>query len=157
MMLLMPVQCDAFIEPPPTPALVEYTFSAAPPIRSVTETRRDERRGAMMSFLLDASTEDGDTIHPSAWTNFETLLRLLPDEFPATEPRVGRNGSICLDWDRDSGNQFSIMLLAADRIAFAAYFSGEKVNGTADFDVERLPIALSQAALRWIDRSRRRR
>jgi hypothetical protein len=152
-MTALALQCDSYYEAPATPpSAAAYELSALAPFPSPAELLRESRRQTMEELLNAAIEDEVDGANSSAVRNFVPLLRLLPREFGATEPRIAHDGAICLDWDKDPENLFSIILLDFDRIAFAAYLSGEKVHGTADFLPEALPVSLSQAAKRWIER-----
>jgi len=113
---------------------------------------RDARAVAMLEALGWALTDDETPPSEDALRNFEVALRLLPDDLPATEPHISSFGSICLDWDKDPDNQLGIMIQAGNKIAYAAYFSGEKVNGSLDFEGSRLPEELSRHIASWIER-----
>lgn len=142
-----------------SPLAKQLTFSAKAPTFSPRECEVIERNAEINSAFAPAfaeSREDGIRVSSTAVYNFVHLLRLLPAEFPVTDPYVSHAGSICLDWDQDPNNQFSVMLLDGDRIAFSAYLAGERVNGSADFMGDQLPAQLLLAAGQWTRRALRR-
>lgn len=139
-----------------TPTVGRAVFSALAPERSpVQEVVHDElaiRNARILEVLwpaIEAGAEEDAFVSYSAFENFSVLLSLLPAIFPASEPYITDKGSICLDWYEDPQNQFSILLQDDNRIAFAAYFAGERVNGSADFSPDALPRELIEWANRW--------
>lgn len=139
-----------------TPTLGRAVFSALAPERSpVQEVAHDElaiRNARIREVLwsaIAAGAEEEAFVSSSALENFSVFLSLLPAAFPASEPYITDKGSICLDWYEDPQNQFSILLQDDNRIAFAAYFAGERVNGSAEFSPEALPRELIELASRW--------
>lgn len=134
-------------------------FSAFPPIASPAQTLKLSRDLKIKAYLADAVNEaKGQGLVPaiSAVGNVDRLLQLLPSEFPVTDPYISESGSICFDWDEDPENQFSILLKEGNKISYAAYFSGEKVNGAADFSRIDLPKSLLESAKRWAERIERK-
>lgn len=125
-------------------------FRARPPFASPTEAMKMERNARMHEAVQDAIEEDEASPSLSALENFEALLRLLPAEFPATGAYISPSGSICLDWDSNPSCQFSILLKDKNQIAFAAYFSGEKVHGSTRFSSHGLPESMAAVAKRWL-------
>ncbi len=145
--------CD-YIAPAGTALVRGFSFSASAPARSPREEFVAERNSQLLeklAFAVREASEEGFEVSPRALDNFEELLSLLPVGAPLGEIYVDDDGMISMDWDRNPENQFSIMLLADSRIAFAAYFAGERVNGSYSFSSERLPARLVQAARRWIN------
>lgn len=127
-------------------------WDALPPDRSPAEdvvTVRNAKIYELLRPALIAGAEDEAFVTYSALENFPALLSLLPAEFPVAEPYVSHEGSICLDWYQDPENQISILLQDDNRIAYAAYFAGERVNGSADFSHGALPRELLEVADRW--------
>lgn len=129
-------------------------FRAGPPVVSPAEAMRIERderminsaRAAMHESIVDHGVEAS----LSAVTNLGLFLRLLPAEMPATDAYISANGSICFDWDGDPSCQLSILLKDKNQIAFAAYFSGEKVHGSTRFSSHELPEIMATVAKRWL-------
>ncbi len=133
-------------------------FRARPPVASPAEAMKMDRNARMFESLMEAAQQalDDDDALPSlsALENFKALLRLLPAELPATEAYISPSGSICFDWDSDPSCQLSILLKDKNQIAFAAYFSGEKVHGSTRFSSHELPEIMASVAKRWV-RNRR--
>lgn len=77
------------------------------------------------------------------------FLQLLPASVPATDVYVSDEQSICFDWDEDVECQLSVMVQQEGRIAFAAYFGGDRLNGATSFTGTDLPNELSSAIARW--------
>lgn len=126
------------------------TFRARQSVASPVEAMRVARNAEMGLLLLQGMLESGPEPKSSALENFERLLQLLPAELPLTDPYVSESGSICFDWDFDSRFQLSLLLKDKNQIAYAAYFSGEKVHGSSHFSGRELPEGLAYAAKRWI-------
>jgi hypothetical protein len=133
-------------------------FRAVPPVASPAESMNIERnvrlRDSLREAVQQASKEDDALPSLSASENFEALLRLLPAELPATEAYISPSGSICFDWDSDPSCQLSILLKDKNQVAFAAYFSGEKVHGSTRFSSHELPEIMATVVKRWV-RNRR--
>lgn len=144
------IDCDYYLETAATPVVSRIDYTALRPLRSPRETLLQGRNESMRQYLALAIEEDEFEPSEAALNNFESFLRMLPQGMPATEPRISYVGSICFDWDADPDNQLGIMLQANNRIAYAAYFSGEKVNGTDDFTIGRFPEELARTISRWI-------
>lgn len=85
----------------------------------------------------------------SALKNVARFIRLLPDCLPVTDAYISSSGSVSFDWDDDQTWQLSLALQSGSRIAFAAYFAGDKVHGSASFSAEKLPDELVAAIKRW--------
>lgn len=127
-------------------------FCARPPLASPAQALVEARREAFRLHLaeaVDEAYEDGIEPSLSALENFDGLLRLLPVYLPLTEPYISASGSICLDWDFNPACQLSILLKDRNQVAYAAYFSGEKVHGSARFSHKELPEILAAVAKRW--------
>lgn len=127
-------------------------FRARPPVASPVEVMKIDRDARIRGFLVEAISEaraSGTEPKLSALENFEALLRLLPADLPVTDPYISQSGSICLDWDFDSRSQLSVLLKDKNQIAFAAYFSGERVHGSTRFSSHELPEVLATVAKRW--------
>jgi hypothetical protein len=134
-------------------------FRARAPVTSPSQAVKIERNLRMSEYLNQAITESADEgLSPaaSAVENFDALLRLLPSDLPLTDPYVSDAGSVCLDWDANPTCQLSVMLKANHQIAFAAYFRGEKVHGSARFSDQQLPESFLGIAERWINMARHR-
>lgn len=127
----------------------EAAFRARPPTRSPAGAIHEVRTSRMRELLQENIAEMRISPSPSVRANFEHLLRLLPSEMPLTDPYVSEAGGIDLDWDFDPQCQISIMLKEKGQIAFAAYFSGEKVHGSTRFSSQELPEILAVVAKRW--------
>lgn len=127
-------------------------FRARPPVASPAEAMKLGRDSRIRSFLVKAIDEaqaGGTEPKLSALENFDAFLRLLPADLPVTDPYVSESGSICFDWDFDPQCQLSVLLKDKNQIAFAAYFSGEKVHGSTRFSSHELPEILATMAKRW--------
>lgn len=127
-------------------------YIARPPEASPVENVKIERDARMRTLLVQSiveASERGVAPKPAAIENFDALLQLLPAELPITDPYVTDAGSISLDWDDEPSAQFALLLKDGGQIAFAAYFSGEKVNGSTRFSGLQLPESLLDAAHRW--------
>lgn len=134
-------------------------FTAFPPIASPAQALKLGRDQKIKSYLANAIREASDQeLMPavSACVNVDRFLQLLPAELPVTDPYVSESGSICFDWDEDPESQFSILLKSENKISYAAYFSGEKVNGSAEFSRVDLPKSLLESAKRWAERAQRK-
>jgi hypothetical protein len=134
-------------------------FTATAPGTSPFQTI-DAERNRQISLFFEESVKDSlqKGIRPSslAVENFNALVRLLPSELPATDPYISEAGSICFDWDDNPLCQLSILLQDKQQIAFAAYFRGERIHGSARFFGTQLPYGLLDLARRWSQlRSRR--
>lgn len=133
-------------------------FQARPPIASPAEAIKIDRNARILDSLREAiqqaRDEQGSLPSISALDNFDALLRLLPTELPATEAYISANGSICFDWDADPSSQLSILLKDKNQIAFAAYFSGEKVHGSTRFSSNQLPESMATVTKRWLRNQR---
>jgi hypothetical protein len=130
-------------------------FNAEPPETSPSQAVEAERNLQMQKFLLQAlekASSEGVKPAQSALSRFEALLRLLPGDLPLTDPYISHAGSICLDWDADPSHQLSLMLQSNERVAFAAYFKGEKIHGSARFSGLQLPESFLGLAKRWSNR-----
>ena len=111
------------------------------------------RKSTMWEFLHFAIHEEGEAPTDAALKNFDAMLDLLPIALPATEPTISTFGSICLDWDQDPDNLLSIIIQAGNKIAYAANFSGERFNGSVDFQAGGLSQKLAKPIAQWIERS----
>lgn len=141
-----------------TPSVVNPGYSALPPFASPSQSIRLNRDLQMKRYLtlaIERATDNELTVSQEAYENFSRFLQLLPEGMPVTDPYVTESGSICLDWDDNPQWQLSILLKNQNRVSFAAYFSGEKVNGSADFSRSELPAQLLATASRWISRDGR--
>jgi hypothetical protein len=132
-----------------TRAVRAADYRAKPPVLSPAGVIHYEREKRMRALLSENILEDGISPNVCALENFKILLRLLPHDFPVTDPYVSDCGSIALDWDFDPRFQLSIMLKENNQIAFAAYFSGEKVHGSSRFLGHKLPETLANVANQW--------
>lgn len=135
-----------------TPMSQSTRFSAKPSFVTPGQQQLMERNLTMRQSVIEAVAEaEARDAHValSALANAQRFLQLLPSNMPATDAYVSRNGSICFDWDDDSRCQISILLQDSERIAFAGYFSGDRVNGAANFSVNELPEELLAAANKW--------
>lgn len=142
---------------PYSASLVESTqstrksaFRAVPPVASPVESMKLDRNALMNTVFLEATSNSYVPPKLSAVGNFQPLLALLPAEMPPTDPYVSQTGSICFDWDFNPRCQLSIILKDKDQIAYAAYFSGERVHGSSRFSSLGLPEGLAAIAKRWI-------
>lgn len=145
--------CDFAAEIRETPNLglraAYIAVQAAPtPLQLTVAERNEEIALGFWPALLDAEKE-GVQVTARTVENFQRLLALLPASLPYTAPYVSEAGSLCLDWDGNPQNQLSIMIQRNGRIAFAAYFAGERVNGSANFLPDGLPQGLVDSAARW--------
>lgn len=112
-----------------------------------------ERNKMMINAASDVirqSRAGGQPVSLEAEANLPRFMRLLPPQLPCIEPYISPSGSICFDWEDDPDCQLSIMLQAGDRIAFAAYFDGERIHGNSRLPRTELPQALKAVAERWI-------
>lgn len=124
-------------------------YRAKPPVTSPAGAMHEIRSNRMRELLQENIVSLRVSPSPSVRANFENLLRLLPGDMPLTDPYVSEMGGIDLDWDSDPKCQISIMLKDQGQIAFAAYFSGEKVHGSTRFTGHELPEILAVVAKRW--------
>lgn len=76
------------------------------------------------------------------------LVTLLAPTMPVTDAYISPVGSLVFDWDEDNENMISIILLAGNRVGWAAYFSGDRVHGSANFG-GKLPEELAGAISKW--------
>ncbi|ATE73827.1 hypothetical protein CNO08_22165 [Lysobacter capsici] len=104
----------------------------------------------MVDAVVEALVNEEFEPSLSALDNLSAFLRLLPAELPSTEVYITPNGSICFDWDEDPNHQLSLLLKDKNQIAFAAYFSGEKVHGSTRFASHQLPEIMATVTNRWI-------
>lgn len=135
------------------------SYNARPPVASPSQDVKRERDNQMTSLLVQAiqmAAERGDVASRTALANFESLLQLLPQDLPITDPYITESGSICLDWDENPDCQLSVLLKDRGQVAFSAYFSGEKVNGSTRFSGLQLPDSLLAVAKRWASGNRAR-
>lgn len=157
---------DACEQVPYSSTLISHTwaarpasYNARPPVASPLQDVKRERDKQMTALLLremQSTPRTNSVVTPSALSNFERLLQLLPQDLPLTDPYVTEAGSICLDWDDDPNCQLSVLLKDRGQVAFSAYFSGEKVNGSTRFSSLQLPESLLAVAKRWANTNRTR-
>lgn len=102
-----------------------------------------------INFAIDAARENGRLIASQTVWNAKRFLQLLSADVPATDAYVSEQESICFDWDEDCQCQLSVMVQHGGRIAFAAYFTGDRLNGAANFTGAELPTELVAAISRW--------
>src|SRR3546814_15236999 len=60
--------------------------------------------------------------------NTKRFLQLLSADVPPTDAYVSEQESICFDWDENCQCQLSVMVQHGGRIAFAAYFNGDRLR-----------------------------
>ncbi|MBL8297524.1 MAG: hypothetical protein JNN30_04160 [Rhodanobacteraceae bacterium] len=138
-----------------TPSCGQSRFSALPSPASPRELKILERDKILLDHAREAineAWEDGIRVADCVAENAQRLIRLLPDFLPCVEPYVSHAGSLCFDWDENPKFQFSVLLQDRGRVSFAAYFLGEKVNGSSSFSHIDLPESLRFEAQRWRDR-----
>lgn len=118
------------------------------PAQRLLKGRNDSLLEAAVSALEEAMSEER-VYSIEAFSDLAMLLQALPQHLPETEAHISASGSLCFDWDEDPENQLSIILQGNGRIAFAAYFAGDRVHGTARFRSQ-LPEELEAAANKWL-------
>lgn len=79
--------------------------------------------------------------------NLATLGMIAPD----AHVTAARN--LSFDWDDDPQNQLSIIIHADGRLSYAAYFRGDRVHGTANFEKRQFPEELLAAINKWKERA----
>jgi hypothetical protein len=126
-----------------------YTASQRPTPGQLVNAERNMRIVAHASEAIVHAQSQGQKVSSFGIENFKRLVDLLPAYLPVTEPYVAHTGSVTFDWDEDPQNQLALILQSSGRISFAAYFSGEKVNGSADFNGSSLPQSVVDTAARW--------
>lgn len=118
--------------------------------------RRNAQMLNAMNSALDEVRKQGRLIASQTIWNAKRFLQLLPADVPPTDSYVSEQESICFDWDDDSKCQLSVMVQQGGRIAFAAYFAGDRLNGATDFLGAELSSELAAAISRWQRGGRRR-
>src|SRR3546814_20373215 len=71
--------------------------------------------------------------------NTKRFLQLLSADVPPTDAYVSEQESICFDWDENCQCKLSVMVQHGGRIAFAAYFNVDRLNGAANVTGAELP------------------
>src|SRR3546814_5160345 len=97
----------------------------------------------------DVCSSDLRLIASHTLWNTKRFLQLLSADVPPTDAYVSEQESICFDWDENCQCQLSVMVQHGGRIAFAAYFNGDRLNGAANFTGAELPAELGAAITRW--------
>lgn len=147
---------DAYAPPHETPAVFITRYSAATEhwtpgqeIFLASKARFDDR----VALALREHRDSGHVVAAGILERYERLIRLISDRLPVTDAYVSSNGSLCFDWDEDPSWQLSLLLQESGRLAFAAYFRGERVNGSAPFGpYSSLPQSIETAISRWTER-----
>lgn len=103
-----------------------------------------------MNQAIREAEERGQLVPSSSIWKARRFLQLLPAEMPDTGSYVSEEESVCFDWDEDTLCQLTVMVQKSGRIAFAAYFAGDRLNGVATFSGMDIPAELSSAIARWI-------
>src|SRR3546814_7307995 len=98
---------------------------------------------------IEDARESGRLIASHTLWNTKRFLQLLSADVPPTDAYVSEQESICFDWDENCQCQLSVMVQHGGRIAFAAYFNGDRLNGAANFPGAELPAELGAAITRW--------
>src|SRR3546814_1686912 len=94
---------------------------------------------------IEDARESGRLIASHTLWNTKRFLQLLSADVPPTDAYVSEQESICFDWDENCQCQLSVKVQHGGRIAFAAYFNGDRLNGAANFTGAELPAALGAA------------
>lgn len=141
-----------------SPVVLQYQpgvslFSSSSPAPGYDLSKKRAARGLELLMELSGS-ESGmllnSTITPPLVARF---LSALPSDLPKVEPYVSAQGSVCFDWDEEPSNALSLLIQSDSRVAFAAYFSGERMHGTVNFDAAVLPRDLLSIINRWAVRN----
>lgn len=137
----------------PSPARCRPAMSAQPSTRAPAQEQRNIRLYEIFESVVDALENDSGTSRmTTGYAEIMKFAMLLPSDVPVVESYITPSGSLCFDWDHDPSNQLSIMLQAGGRIAYAAYFDGDRVNGSSRFS-GKLPDDLAHAVRRWQSRA----
>ncbi|WP_303748375.1 hypothetical protein [Stenotrophomonas pigmentata] len=91
-------------------------------------------------------------VHPSiSLEDVKRIFALLPPGLPEVDAYTSHLGSICLDWDNNPENVFSLIIKPNGHVGYACYFNGERTHGSIFFE-GRLGNAIDRAVERWIIR-----
>lgn len=141
-----------------TPLTRQLDFSALPGFVTPRQSIVLDRNSLISRGLVRAYNDAARAGFPVSGLVRELaprFIQILPDELPYAEPYISYAGTLCLDWDELPACQLSLMLQATGRVSYAAFFSGEKVNGSGDFSRASLPQGLLDVASRWLQASGR--
>jgi len=133
-------------------APVTYSDSTQPTEISVTRPEFSQ----LIDSAANEAAEDGwdgpGTFAVDAKTRVRAHLvaSMLPAELPEPDVSVTPSGSISFDWYKGAESLFSIMVPRTGGVSFAAYFSGDRLNGAMNLVADRLPSEIVAAAERWI-------
>lgn len=127
-------------------------LSSPSPAPGYDLSRKRAARG--LDLLMDLSESQPDmplnsSITPPVIAKF---LSALPANLPTVEPYVSAQGSVCFDWDDEPSNALSLLLQSDTRLAYAAYFSGERIHGTVNLQTA-FPGELLSLINRWAVRN----
>lgn len=138
----------------PSPSWLRPVMTAKAGARTPAQEQLGRRLQPYIASVI-AALEDATDSRQAATVEVDAVMKLgalLPADMPVVESYVTSSGSLCFDWDEDPRNQFSIILQAGGRIAYAGYFDGDRVNGSSRFGAA-LPRDLASTLERWKERN----
>jgi len=139
---------------PASPARYKPVMRAKQREKTPSQVELEARLEPFVQSVYAALEGAAETGYADKFEIFDVakLALALPREIPVPDSYVTPTGSLCFDWDEDSKNQLSIVLQSKGRIAYAAYFDGDRMHGSARFGAV-LPEDLDLAVKRWSGRS----
>lgn len=117
------------------------------------QQRHLDRNAVMLDALFAVAEAENMIVASQTVWNARRLLQLLPVELPPTDAHISDVESVCFDWDENPKAQLSLMVQRNNKLAFAAYFGGDRFNGAMAFNPMELPAEVSQVVRRWLRES----
>lgn len=140
-----------------SPHVSHIDFSEALAPSTPSQRNLLERNDPMIDSMLAAIEQagrNGVVVSSQAIWNARRLMQLLPSSMPPTDSYVSVHESICFDWDEDPSCQLSLIVQRGGKLAFSAFFGGDRINGSLAFSPVELPEEIGRVVQRWVRESR---
>lgn len=135
----------------PSPAVVRPKFHETVLVPSSSQIAENSRRHNFFLEVVDLLQAENVRINSSFAITIRWAITALAKAGlePRSEAHILHNGSICFDWMDDPQNQLSVAIQRGNSIAYAAYFSGEKIHGVCPLTTFALSRPFDEVVKKW--------